>query len=280
MGRNIFVRNRWLLTRRAGQFLILGLFLAGPWWGVWWIRGNLASSTLFGKLALTDPYMVIQGEMAGHHMAIAALTGALLVSLIYIVVGGRVYCSWVCPINVITDAAGWLRNKLGIAGGWAPPRALRHWILAMTLVVSFATGSIAWELVNPITILQRGLVFGLGAGWVVILAVFLFDLVVSRRGWCGHVCPVGAFYGLLGRASLIRVDGTERAKCTDCGDCFRVCPEPHVISPVLNGRDGSSSPFVLSGDCTNCGRCIDVCDDDVFKFSYRFGTTTGPATTP
>ncbi|MEF9605136.1 4Fe-4S binding protein, partial [Paracoccus sp. PXZ] len=25
---------------------------------------------------------------------------------------------------------------------------------------------------------------------------------LSRRCWCSHLCPVGAFYGLLGRFSL------------------------------------------------------------------------------
>ncbi|WP_413891310.1 4Fe-4S binding protein [Candidatus Aalborgicola defluviihabitans] len=23
------------------------------------------------------------------------------------------------------------------------------------------------------------------------------------RGWCGHLCPVGAFYGVLGRGALM-----------------------------------------------------------------------------
>jgi hypothetical protein len=35
--------------------------------------------------------------------------------------------------------------------------------------------------------------------WAVLLAVFLFDLFVMRHGWCGHLCPVGAFYSLIGR---------------------------------------------------------------------------------
>ncbi len=200
MRRNFLARNRWLLARRSSQFAILGLFLAGPWWGVWWLKGNLASSTFLDTLKLTDPYMVIQGEFGGHKMGAAAISGALLVTSIYFILGGRAYCSWVCPINVITDAASWLRGKLGISGGWRPPRAMRYWILAMTLLVSFATGSIAWELVNPITILQRGLVFGLGAGWVVIVAVFLFDLLVSRRGWCGHICRWASSMALSARS--------------------------------------------------------------------------------
>ena len=119
--------------------------------------------------------------------------------------------------------------------------------------------------------LQRGLVFGIGIAWVVVLAVFVFDVAVSRRGWCSYLCPVGAFYGIAGKASLVRVNAAKRHACTDCGDCFRVCPEPHVISPALKPADANASPVVLHGDCTNCGRCIDVCDEKIFKFSTRFG---------
>ena len=78
------------------------------------------------------------------------------------------------------------------------------------LAVSAVTGTIAWEAVNPITMLQRGLVFGMGLAWVIVLAVFLFDLLVTRRGWCSHLCPVGAFYGLVGKRSLVRMNAVER----------------------------------------------------------------------
>ncbi|KAG1658130.1 Periplasmic nitrate reductase, electron transfer subunit [Nymphon striatum] len=71
-------------------------------------------------------------------------------------VGGRVYCSWVCPINIVTDVAAWLRNKLGIKGGAQISRKARYWILGFTLVLALVTGSIAWELVNPVSMVYRG----------------------------------------------------------------------------------------------------------------------------
>ncbi len=40
--------------------------------------------------------------------------GALVVVALYLVVGGRTYCSWVCPINVIIDTAHRLRERLGL----------------------------------------------------------------------------------------------------------------------------------------------------------------------
>ena len=188
---------------------------------------------------------------------------------VYALIGGRVYCAWVCPVNPVTDGAHWLRERLGLPKGRQPRRSTRLYLLAATLVVSAATGTVAWEFVNPVSLLHRGIIFGLAWAWVVVAAVFLFDLLVSRRGWCGHLCPVGAFYGLLGTRSLLRISARDRAACNDCMDCFAVCPEPQVITPALRGGAGTS-PVILSPDCTNCARCIDVCSKDVYRFATRF----------
>ena len=269
--RSLWQRNKWLLLRRATQFSILFLFLLGPWFGIWWLKGNLASSVVLGTVGLTDPFILLQSLASGHDVGQTALIGAVIVFVFYFLVGGRVYCSWVCPINVVTDAANWLRNRLKLNLSWSLKKSTRLWIMVMALATSAVTGAIAWEAVNPITMLQRGLVFGMGLAWVIVLAVFLFDLVVTRRGWCSHLCPVGAFYGLVGKRSLVRMNASERTACTDCGDCFRVCPEPHVIIPALKPEKDTDTSVILDSDCTNCGRCIDVCDEKVFRFSTRFG---------
>jgi len=265
--------NRYLLLRRATQLGLLALFLLGPWFGIWWVKGNLASSLTFDFLPLTDPLTLLQSWVAGHAPHTTALLGAAIVTAFYLLVGGRVYCSWVCPINPVTDLAHWLHERLGIQKGWQIKRSARLWILAMVLLVSVASGTIAWEFVNPVSMLHRGLVFGMGAAWIFVLAVFLLDLFVSRRAWCGHLCPVGAFYGLLNQLALPRISAPRRAACDDCLDCFRVCPESHVIAPALRGK-GDASPLILSRDCTNCGRCIDVCTLEVFRFTHRFDRRT------
>lgn len=263
--------HRYLILRRLSQSLFLGLFLLGPWFGIWWVAGTLAGSRTFDILPLTDPLILLQGVLAGHWPELTALIGAAIVLVAYALIGGRVYCSWVCPINPVTDAAHWLHDRLGLPKGWQPKPATRLWLLATVLAVSALTGTIAWEIVNPVTMLHRGLVFGMGFAWALVIAVFLFDLLVARRGWCGRICPVGAFYGLLGTRSLLRVSAVNRTACDDCMDCFAVCPENHVISPALRGQPGET-PLILSPDCTNCGRCIDVCSVDVFAFTHRFDT--------
>ena len=262
--------HRWLILRRISQFSILALFLVGPWFGQWIVKGNLAYSYTLGFLPLTDPYVALQSMVTGHLPETLGLVGLSIVLVFYFLVGGRVYCSWVCPVNVVTDAAGWLRDRLGIKGSAQLGRNTRYWILGMTLVGSALTGVVLWELINPVSMLHRGLIFGMGAAWTVVLAVFLFDLFVMSRGWCGRLCPVGAFYSLLGRWSPVRVSAPARAACNDCMDCFEVCPEPQVIRPALKGEGKGVGPVILSPHCTSCGRCIDVCSKDVFSFSTRF----------
>ncbi|MDD5297390.1 MAG: quinol dehydrogenase ferredoxin subunit NapH [Rhodocyclaceae bacterium] len=262
--------HKWLLARRFSQLGILALFLLGPLAGVWVVKGNLAYSLTLNTLPLTDPYVLLQSLVTGHVPEKLGLIGVAIVLAFYFLVGGRVYCSWVCPMNLLTDLAAWLRRRLGIKGSVHMSRRSRYWMLAMTLVLAAFSGSIAWELLNPVSMLHRGLIFGLGAAWTVVLVVFLFDLFVMSRGWCGHLCPVGAFYSLLGRVSVLRISATKRAACNDCMDCFDVCPEPQVIRPALKGAPDVVGPVILAANCTNCARCIDVCSKDVFNFGTRF----------
>ena len=268
--------NKWLLLRRFSQVGILTLFLLGPLAGIWIVKGNLNYSYTLGFLPLTDPYVALQAAMTGHFPERLGWFGVVIVVVFYLLVGGRAYCSWVCPVNLVTDAAGWLRDRLGIKGSVHLSRNTRYWILAMTLVGSAATGVVLWELINPVSMLHRGLIFGLGAAWTVVVAVFLFDLFVMSRGWCGRLCPVGAFYSLLGRWSPVRVSAPRRSACNDCMDCFEVCPEPQVIRPALKGEEKGVGPVIVAANCTNCGRCIDVCSKDVFSFALRFNN---PAST-
>lgn len=265
--------HRWLILRRISQLSVLGLFLVGPLVGLWIVKGNLAASVTLDTLPLTDPHVLLQSVLSGVSPELSAVVGAIIVIAFYLLVGGRVYCSWVCPVNIVTDGAAWLRRKLGMRSASPLARSTRYWMLLLTLILPLITGSLVWELFNPVSMLFRGIVFGIGMAWVLIVGVFLFDLFITKNGWCGRLCPVGAFYGLLGIGSVIRVVAARRESCDDCMDCFVICPESQVIKPALKGADKGTGPVILSANCTNCGRCIDVCGKDVFQFGTRFNNT-------
>lgn len=269
--------HKWLILRRTSQLAALGLFLSGPLVGVWVMKGTLASSRLLDIIPFTDPLVFVQSLATGHGLAATAWIGAALLVALYAVVGGRAFCSWVCPVNILTDGAQRARVRLGVKTNLPMSRSLRWWVLGAVVVVSALTGVVVWEAVNPVTLLHRELVFGVvfagSLAWTLVLGIVLFDVFVANRGWCGYLCPMGAAYGLIGRLSLTRVTARNRAACDNCMACYHVCPEPQMLSPVLKGEAGSS-PVIVDGACTNCGRCIDVCHRDVFAFTHRFDRST------
>lgn len=260
---------RFLIFRRVSQLSILMMFLSGPFWGVWILKGNYSASLLFDTIPLTDPLITAESLATGYFPEWKTVLGAIIIIALYGLLASKVFCGWVCPVNMVTDFAAWLRRKLGIRQSAKMPRSLRYSILVMILVGSAISGTLLWEWINPVAAFGRIFVYGTGATLWLILAIFLFDLLIVEHGWCGHLCPIGAMYGVIGSKSVVRVGVVSRAKCDRCMDCFHVCPEQQVLRLPLNGKP-EDSLLVLSKDCISCGRCIDVCAESVFSFTTRF----------
>ena len=259
-------KYKYMILRRFTQFGVLALYIAAHVYGLQVLEGNLSSSVLFGTIPLSDPYAVLQMFVAGATLATDVLLGAFIITILYLLVGGRSFCSWVCPINLITDAANLLRRKLGISSVQKRvymSRSIRYYVLGISLILSAIMGLAVFEIISPISMAHRGIVFGMGMGGGALLIIFLFDLLVHENGWCGYICPLGAFYSVVGKVSLIRVKHDADA-CTECMRCKEVCPEKEVLFMVAK-----TSQSVLKGECTNCARCIEVCDDDALNFSIR-----------
>ncbi len=256
--------HRFLILRRISQITIMALFMAGPTLDL--LRGNLSSSRLFDVIPFTDPLLLLQTVAAGHLPELTAILGALIVVGLYAVIAPRAFCAWVCPLNIVTDMAAWMRRKLNLKTSYSWSKQTRYWLIPVLLIGSAISGNALWVWIDPVSALHRGLIFGMGAGWVLILLVFLLDLLLVEHGWCGHLCPLGATYGIIGRNSVIRITAVERGACTKCMDCFNVCPEPQVLREPLKEGD----PRVMDQDCISCGRCIDVCSEKVFKFKTKF----------
>ncbi|HHC6787615.1 TPA: quinol dehydrogenase ferredoxin subunit NapH [Vibrio parahaemolyticus] len=256
--------HRFLILRRLCQLTIIALFMAGPTLGV--LTGNLSSSMLLDTVPLSDPLIVLQALATGHIPEFNALLGVVIVVVFYAILAPRAFCAWVCPLNIVTDLAAWLRRKFNIKASYRWSPAIRYWLIPVLMLGSALSGAILWTWLDPVAALHRGLVFGMGAGWVLIALVFVLDLLLVEHGWCGHLCPLGATYGVIGRKSLLRVTAVRREDCTKCMDCFYVCPEPEVLRQPL--KEGERR--VMDQNCISCGRCSDVCPEHVFEFKNRF----------
>lgn len=243
---------------------------------VWLLKGTLANSEILSTIPMGDPFVFVQSLAAGNLYTLTGMIGVGLVILFYMMLGGRTYCSFVCPINIVTDAAAWIRRQLKISNQLSISRRARFYILGIAILISMIFQVIAWELINPITGIFRALVFSgfaiTNIAVVLTLVIFILDIIGAANLWCGHLCPVGAFYSLLGKKTRLYISAPNISACDDCMDCYKVCPEPHVLKPILRDREIYSEqsivPSIGFSDCTRCGRCLDVCPEKVFSYDF------------
>lgn len=141
---------RFLILRRLSQLSVVLMFLSGPMWNVWILKGNYSSSMLFDLIPLTDPLITAESLATGYLPEWKTLLGAAIIVAIYALLASKVFCGWICPVNIVTDCAAWLRRKLGIRQSAKLPRSLRYGILAMILVGSAISGTLLWEWINPL----------------------------------------------------------------------------------------------------------------------------------
>lgn len=257
------MKYRYLIFRRFVQVGLLVLYVLGNVAGVKILQGNLSSSLIFGVIPLSDPFAVLQLFLSGAILGVNALIGALIILLFYGLFAGRAYCAYVCPVNLVTDFAAFVRRKLNLdsLGSIYIHRHLHYALLVLSLVLSLIFGIAAFEVISPIGMMHRAIIFGAGVGVFSVVIVFLLDAFVAKNAFCGRICPLGAFYALISRFALLKVKYNLDA-CTHCLECKRICPQKQVL-----GLISKHSGFVESGECTRCGRCIEVCGDNALEFS-------------
>ena len=208
------IKSRMLalsMARRFVQLAVLALFIGTVRLG--WtllgeplLNGTLTSSLIAGSVPMSDPFALLQKLFAGHKPELTMVTGALIVLAIYVIAGGRAFCAWVCPMNIVTDAAYSARKSLNVpASSLRLSRHARYALAAAALLASAVSGTAAFEWVSPQAFLWRELIWGVGAGLIAaVTGVFALDLLLLERGWCGHLCPLGAFWSVVGKVGVVK----------------------------------------------------------------------------
>lgn len=257
-------KHRFLISRRVTQILILILYFGANAYGWGIVSGNLSSSFILGFIPFSDPFAALQIFFTGAVVATDIIIGSIIIVFLYGVIAGRFFCAWICPVNMITDTAAWLRKKLNLKDkedSQTLSRNIRYWIILLTFILSYVFSLAAFEMISPIGIAHRGIIFGFGFGWLFLVAIFIFDLLSENYGWCGHICPLGGFNAIIGKYSVVKVIH-DKNKCSESMECFKVCPEKQILYMV-----NKISMPILDGTCIKCGRCIEVCDNNAFEFS-------------
>jgi len=228
------------------------------------LKGTTWSGTLFG-LKLSDPLAVVGQVAAGKMIYLPFLLTALIPILLSIIFG-RIFCGWICPATLLYELndnlAAWLRRAGLPVSRHKFDQRLKYLVLVVGIIISMLTSTIAFAAMYPPAILGREIYYaialsGFGAGMVFFILTLLFDLMVTRRGFCRYVCPGGALYSLLGRFRIFRIK-RDVAQCNDCAKCNVVCQ--FGLDPL---RDD------FSQECNNCTACIAVCPTDALSFTIN-----------
>ena len=115
------------------------------------------------------------------------------------------------------------------------------------------------------------------------LTLVLFGLVVAaerwdRRFWCRAICPLGAFYALIARYSLLR--RRPPILCKDCQDCAALCKmgafKEGQEAEVSNPSPRNQLPQHLASECQLCLRCQEECDKGRVSFTFGLKTPRAP----
>lgn len=220
------------------------------------LMGTLYSFAV-GPVWITDP-------LSGLQVIIASLSAdtVLLISIgipiVFALIFGRVFCSWMCPQNTISEFvdmfAGRFIRKRSLNA--SPSPWIRYIILAFLLLLVPVLGFPVANLISApgiISVQTSGYILhrvvGMELGLIGIIVVA--ELFFMRRIWCNYVCPQGSLLGLLRIPKTMKVVFAEDEdhKCGRCNECAAVCglglkPMEEKIYPL----------------CHNCGDCISACE--------------------
>ena len=189
---------------------------------------------------------------------------------------GRFICGWLCLFGLIQE----LLYKIPLPKLKVPKkldRVLRYLKYAVLLILVFLL-PFFWrselgvgepffcKYLCPVGTLEGGVPLVLlqeqlksAAGFLfrwkfALMALVLLSSVYIHRPFCKYLCPLGAFYALFQKVSVLRLK-LDGEKCVSCGKCEKICPMGVTVT-----RDPNSA------ECIRCGACVRACPAGALRF--------------
>lgn len=272
------VSHRWRWRRWASIVGFNGLFVLSYWLDLQLVEGALTASRVLG-FHFADLNSSLQLMLAHKHAVNDFVIGASTVFTLYLLAGGRTFCSWVCPYHLLSELAEMLHLRLAerrLVKDHTLDRRLRTAMFVVFAVLAFASGYTLFETISPVGILSRALVYGTAIALLWIAFLLLVEVFYSRRLWCRYLCPIGLTYGIVGTVAPLRVVH-HLDQCLHEGKCRDVCLVPHVLDMTKLGNAAEvNTP--IGPDCTRCAMCIDACPTGALTLDIK-GISRPPGAT-
>lgn len=231
----------------------------------------------------------------------------VLLFLILVVLFGRLWCGWVCPLGFIQDTLNIIRKTLKLRPFFVSGKIRKMfktlgYILLSSIIVFSVISAIPvfpWSLRKQVYLsvcqmCPSRFIFPYLGGWPIvhnfvpigygvfttISIIFTLLFITSffmKRSWC-RICPSGVLLSFFNRGSLLNKE-KDVLKCVRCGVCVNVCPlqnEEIYIAGKNIGLDKKLAKKMINVDfpnCIHCFRCIDCCPEESCLKVKFFGFT-------
>lgn len=194
---------------------------------------------------------------------------------------GRFICGFLCPFGWLQELLHKIPSKKLSTKKLKPLTYLKYIILllAVVLLPALAVNDVGMgdpffckyicpqgvlEGAIPLSLVNEGIRAAFGTLFVQKLFILLAVVALSilfYRPFCKWICPLGAFYALLNKISLLEIKMDEQ-KCVSCGKCAASCKMDVDVRKTPN-----------HAECIRCGKCITACPAEALCFHYGFGSS-------
>lgn len=193
---------------------------------------------------------------------------------------GRFICGFLCPFGWFQELMHRLPVKKRSTKPLAPLTWLKYGVLLVMVVLlpALAVNDVGLgdpffckylcpqgvlEGAIPMALTNAGIRAALGKLFAWKFGILLSVLALSAvffRPFCKWLCPLGAFYALFNRVSMLQMK-VDREICISCGRCAKACKMDVDVTRTPN-----------HAECIRCGMCVRACPTGAVRFRWGPGT--------
>ena len=183
---------------------------------------------------------------------------------------GRFICGFLCPFGWLQELLHKIPSKKFSTKKLKPLTYVKYVVLVLTVILlpilvvndlgmgdpffcKYICPQGVLEGAIPLSIADENLRAALGDLFTwklfVLIAVVVLSVLIFHP-FCKWICPLGAFYGLMNKVSLLGIK-VDQHKCVSCVKCAKACKMDVDIRKSPNHTE-----------CIRCGKCISACPVD------------------